>query len=98
MGGAGRLSRDICPRVNSDFVSSGTFALFNKIISAVKYCLSSFSIKPNIELGMGSHITGTKKAPPAIALSFAFLRRPGLFVSAKKEVSQKSDRALSKNN
>jgi hypothetical protein len=43
-------------------VSTRTFAIFNNIISAVKYWLSSFSIKSNIEVGMGSHITPTEKS------------------------------------
>jgi len=89
---------DICPRVNSDFVSTGTFVLFNNIISAVKYCLSSFSIKPNIECGMGSHITGTKKSTSHDRTFFGFFEEAGTFRFRRSEVSQKSDRPLSKNN
>ena len=79
MGGAGRLSIDICPRVNSDFVSTGTFVLFNNIISAVKYCLSSFSIKPNIELSMGSHITPTEESTAHDRTFFGFFEEAGTF-------------------
>ena len=97
--GTGQLSMDICPRVNSDFVSTRTFALFNNIISAIKYCLSSASAFNQIlNSAWGVTLPQQKKVPAPIALSLAFLRMPGLFVSAKKEVSQKSDRALSKNN
>jgi hypothetical protein len=79
MAGAGRLSIDICPRVNSDFVSTGTFVLFNNIISAVKYCLSSFSIKPNIELSMGSHITPTEESTAHDRTFFGFFEEAGTF-------------------
>jgi len=81
--GAGRLSRDICPSVNSDFVSTRTFALFNKIISATKYCLSSASaLNQILNSAWGVTLPEQKKVPPSIALSLAFLRMPGLFVSA----------------
>jgi len=90
---------DICPPINSDFVSTRTFALFNNITSAIKYCLSSASaLNQILNSAWGVTLPEPKKVPPTIALSFAFLRMPGLGVSAKKEVSQKSDRPLSKNN
>jgi len=70
---------DICPGVNSDFVSTRAFVLFNNIISAVKYCLSSFSIKPNIEFGMGSHFTETKKSTSHDRTFFGFFEDAGTF-------------------
>ena len=81
--GTGRLSMDICPPVNSDFVSTRTFALFNNIISAIQYCLSSASAFNQIlNSAWGVTLPEQKKVPPTIALSLAFLRMPGLFVSA----------------
>ena len=70
---------DICPGVNSDFVSTRAFVLFNNIISAVKYCLSSFSIKPNIEFGMGSHITPTEESTSDDRTFFCFFEGGGTF-------------------
>ena len=77
--GTGRLSIDVCPRANSDFVSTRTFVLFNNIISAVKYCLSSFGIKPNIEFGMGIHITGTEESTSHDPTFFCFFEDAGTF-------------------
>jgi len=74
---------DICPPINSDFVSTRTFALFNNITSAIKYCLSSASaLNQILNSAWGVTLPEPKKVPPTIALSFAFLRMPGLFVSA----------------
>ena len=70
---------DICRLLNSDFVSTRTFVLFNNIISAVKYCLSSFSIKPNIEFGMGSHSTPTEESTPHDRTFFCFFEEAGTF-------------------
>jgi hypothetical protein len=65
------------------FVSTRTFALFNKIISAIKYCLSSASaLNQILNSAWGVTLPTQKKVPPTIALSLAFLRMPGLFVSA----------------
>jgi hypothetical protein len=46
--------------VNSCFKSSTK--LVKNFPSAVKYCLSNFSIKPNIEFGTGSHIIPTEES------------------------------------
>ena len=89
--GTGRLSRDICPPVNSDFVSTRTFALFNNIMSAVKYCLSSASaLNQILNSAWGVTLPEQKKVPLTIALSFAFLRMPGLFVPAAARLVKSS--------
>jgi hypothetical protein len=67
-------------------VSTRTFVLFNKIISAVKYCLSSFSIKPNIEFGMASHFTGTKKSTSHDRTFFCFFEETGTFRPPRKRL------------
>ena len=83
---------DICPPINSDFVSTRTVSLFNNIMSAVKYCLRSFSIKPNIEFGMGSHVTGTEKSTSHNDNFFGFFEDAGTFRFRRSEVCQGADR------
>jgi len=95
----GRLSIDICPSVNSDFVSTGNFALFNKIISAIKYCLSSASaLNQILNSAWESHYPNRRKYPPRDRTFFGFFEDAGTFRFRRSEASQKSDRALSKNN
>jgi len=60
--------------------------------SAVKYCLSNFSIKPNIEFGMGSHITETEESTSHDRTFFGFFEDAGTFRFRPSEVGQKSDR------
>ena len=83
---------DICLSVNSDFVSTRTVSLFNNIMSAVKYCLRSFSIKPNIEFGMGSHVTGTEKSTSHNDNFLGFFEDAGTFRFRRSEVGQRFER------
>jgi hypothetical protein len=72
--------------VNSCFKSSTK--LVKNFPSAVKYCLSNFSIKPNIEFGMGSNITGTEESTSHDRTFFGFFEDARTFRFRRSEVCQ----------
>jgi len=65
---------DICRLVNSDFCPFQQYHLGYRILP-----FFSFSIKPNIELSMGSHITPTEESTPHDRTFFGFFEEAGTF-------------------